>query len=39
VYDLSGCLLSIADGITLPDGFVVEDHEVTLFGVRPKCAN
>jgi Fur family ferric uptake transcriptional regulator len=39
VYDLSGCMLSTAAGTTLPEGFIVEDHEVTLFGICPKCAD
>jgi len=37
VYDLPGCLLSISDGARLPDGFVVDGHEVTLFGTCPEC--
>jgi Fur family ferric uptake transcriptional regulator len=37
VYDLPGCLLSIPDGARLPDGFIVDGHEVTLFGTCPEC--
>jgi Fur family ferric uptake transcriptional regulator len=39
VYDLSGCMLPIAAGTTLPQGFIVEDHEVTLYGICPKCGD
>ena len=37
VYDLPGCSLSIPSGTILPGGFVVDGHEVTLFGVCPGC--
>jgi Fur family transcriptional regulator, ferric uptake regulator len=37
VYDLPGCPLAIADGTKLPEGFEVDGHEVTLFGVCPSC--
>ncbi len=36
VFDL-GCPLKMARGTSLPGGFVVEDHEVTLFGLCPGC--
>ncbi len=36
VFDL-GCPLRMARGTSLPGGFVVEDHEVTLFGLCPGC--
>nr|WP_319392174.1 transcriptional repressor [uncultured Desulfobacter sp.] len=34
-FDLPGCLLKEEDAV--PDGFIVEDHEVFLFGVCPSC--
>lgn len=37
VYDLPGCPLSIPNGTTLPDGFCVDGHELTLFGTCPNC--
>jgi Fur family transcriptional regulator, ferric uptake regulator len=36
VYELPGCALN--EGELAPDGFVIEDHEVFLFGVCPSCA-
>lgn len=38
VFDLEGCGVDIRDGSTLPGGFYVEDHELTLFGACPSCA-
>jgi Fur family ferric uptake transcriptional regulator len=35
-FDLPGCALKEEDAA--PDGFVVEDHEIFLFGVCPTCA-
>lgn len=34
-FDLPGCALK---DDAAPDGFVVEDHEIFLFGVCPSCA-
>lgn len=34
-FDLPGCALKEED--VAPDGFVVEDHEVFLFGICPSC--
>lgn len=36
VFDL-GCPLRLPRGTALPGGFVVEDHEMTLFGLCPSC--
>ncbi|MFA6009194.1 MAG: transcriptional repressor [Desulfobacteraceae bacterium] len=36
VYDVPGCALK-EDGIA-PKGFVVEDHEVFLYGKCPECS-
>ncbi|MCC7406442.1 MAG: transcriptional repressor [Phycisphaeraceae bacterium] len=38
VFDLEGCGVHIQDGSTLPGGYYVEDHELTLFGACPTCA-
>jgi len=38
VFDLSVCPLHLARGTIIPGGFIVEDHEMTLYGVCPKCA-
>lgn len=37
VLDLEGCPLHLHEG-TVPSGFVVERHEVTLVGICPSCA-
>jgi Fur family ferric uptake transcriptional regulator len=39
VFDLPGCLLSIPDGTTLPGGYIVDGHELTLFGICPRCTD
>lgn len=36
VFELPGCALNEEEAA--PEGFVVEDHEVFLFGVCPSCA-
>jgi len=37
IFDLPGCMMPIPDGTALPNGFVVERHEITLFGRCPNC--
>jgi Fur family ferric uptake transcriptional regulator len=37
IFDLPGCMMPIPDGTALPNGFVVEGHEITLFGRCPNC--
>lgn len=38
VYDLDICPVAL-DGLdNVPDGYVVEGHELTLFGTCPKCS-
>ncbi|MGB8356517.1 MAG: transcriptional repressor [Chthoniobacteraceae bacterium] len=37
VYDLSVCPLHLASGTIIPGGFVVESHEMTLYGLCPDC--
>lgn len=36
VFELPGCALK-DEGIA-PDGYIVEDHEIFLFGICPSCA-
>lgn len=38
VFDLSVCPLHLASGTIIPGGFIVEDHEMTLYGVCSQCA-
>lgn len=38
VFDLEKCPLHLKVGETLPGGFIVEDHEMTLFGLCAECA-
>lgn len=38
VFDLSVCPLHLARGTIIPGGFVVEDHEMTLYGLCAACA-
>lgn len=39
VFDLASCPLALPGGAHYPDGFVVETHEVTLYGLCPGCAS
>lgn len=39
VFDLRICPLFIPRGATFPGDFVVETHDVTLYGVCPGCAS
>lgn len=38
VFDLSVCPLHLDNGTIIPGGFIVEDHEMTLYGLCAKCA-
>jgi Fur family transcriptional regulator, ferric uptake regulator len=39
VYELdSSCPVAVLEGVTLPGGFEVRDHALTLYGVCPACA-
>ena len=38
VFDLDMCAVSVPNGTTLPEGFEVEDHELTLYGRCPDCS-
>ncbi|AFZ68581.1 Fur family transcriptional regulator [Deinococcus peraridilitoris] len=38
VFDLALCPVSLPSGTVYPGGFVVEAHEVTLYGLCPRCA-
>jgi Fur family transcriptional regulator, ferric uptake regulator len=37
VYDLESCPVAVPDLSSLGKGFVVEAHELTLYGVCPEC--
>ncbi len=37
VFDVHTCSLPKARGVTLPGGFVIEDHELTYYGTCPDC--
>jgi Fur family ferric uptake transcriptional regulator len=37
VFDLPDCPLPFLHGTTLKGGFVVEDHDLTLYGLCPQC--
>ncbi|WP_432797317.1 Fur family transcriptional regulator [Poriferisphaera sp. WC338] len=39
VFDLHLCPVSLPEGTTLPGGFVVDGHELTLFGLCPECSS
>ena len=38
VFDLSVCPVHIPAGTVLPGGFVVQDHEMTIYGLCADCA-
>jgi len=38
VFDLHECPLDLPRNSTIGQGFVVEDHELTLYGLCPTCA-
>lgn len=38
VFDLALCPVALPSGTVYPGGFVVEAHEVTLYGLCPRCA-
>jgi len=38
VFDLHECPLDLPRNSLLGEGFVVEDHELTLYGLCPSCA-
>ncbi len=39
VFTLSTCPVALPSGTVYPGGFVVEAHEVTLYGLCPGCAS
>ena len=39
VFELEAkCPVAVLEGVTLPGGYKVEHHELTLYGVCPTCA-
>ena len=40
VFELAAtCPVAGLEGVTLPGGFLVEDHELTLYGLCPTCGS
>jgi Fur family ferric uptake transcriptional regulator len=39
VFDLAICPSGLHSGMTLPGGFVVEDHEMTVYGLCADCSS
>jgi Fur family transcriptional regulator, ferric uptake regulator len=37
VFDLGVCPVGIPDGTTIPGGYLVDSHELTLYGLCPAC--
>lgn len=38
VFELTAkCPVAVLEGVTLPGGFTVRDHELTLYGLCPNC--
>ncbi len=38
VFELtSSCPVAVLEGVTLPGGFAVKHHELTLYGLCPEC--
>lgn len=37
VFDLAVCPLHLASGTVIPGGYLVEGHEMTLYGLCPDC--
>ena len=37
VFDLPQCPMKLPDGGELAGGFIVQDHELTLYGLCPSC--
>lgn len=38
-FELAHCPLAAWDGVTLPEGFLIEGHHLTLYGRCPACAD
>ncbi|MFC4452769.1 Fur family transcriptional regulator [Deinococcus sonorensis] len=39
VFSIQSCPVALPSGTVYPGGFVVEEHEVTLYGRCPQCAS
>ncbi len=38
IFELEAkCPVAVLEGVTLPGGFMVKDHELTLYGLCPNC--
>jgi Fur family ferric uptake transcriptional regulator len=38
VYDMETCLVRVPESRKVDQGFVIESHELTCYGVCPRCA-
>lgn len=39
VFDIDHCPSGLKSGTELPGGFLLHTHEITMFGLCPKCAH
>lgn len=37
VFDINHCPVRLPQGAELPGGFILQDHEITLYGTCPHC--
>ncbi len=37
VFDISHCPMSMPSGSEIPGGYIVIDHEITMYGLCPRC--
>ena len=37
VFDIDHCPMSMPKGSVLPGGFVLHEHEITMYGICPHC--
>lgn len=37
VFDIDHCPVTLPPGAELPGGYVLIDHEITMYGLCPKC--
>lgn len=35
----ASCPVAVLEGVTLPGGYIVNHHDLTLYGLCPSCAN
>ncbi len=37
VLDIDHCPMSLAPGAELPGGYILHEHEITMYGICPRC--